>query len=238
NELPTSKYQAKKIMCLLGLEVQRIDACPKDCIWYRKGYKDLHKCPVCKVSRYKDTTLTEFNKDVTKNGPAAKVLWYLPIIPRLKQLYSNLKNTKLLRWHAEDRKHDGNIRHVADASQRKNIDNHYTKFGAEIRNIRFGLSSDGINPFRNMSSHHSTWPGPKQPGNDIDVYLDLLIDDMIDLWIKGVEVYDAYKKEQFKLLAIIFCTISDDLAYGNLSDMERKWRRRVLFVKKTPTRGG
>ncbi|GJR27662.1 hypothetical protein Tco_1103894 [Tanacetum coccineum] len=151
NELPTSTYQAKKLMCPLGLEVQRIDACPKDCILYRKGYKDLHKCPVCKVSRYKDTTLTEFDEDVTKNGPAAKVLWYLPIIPRLKQLYSNPKNAKLLRWHAEDRKHDGKMRHVADASQWKNIDNHYTKFGDEIRNIRFGLSSDGINPFGNMS---------------------------------------------------------------------------------------
>ena len=84
NELPTSTYKAKKLMCPLGLEVTRIDACPRDCILYRKGYKDLHKCPVCKVSRYKDTNLTEFDDDVTKNGPAAKVLWYLPIKPRLK----------------------------------------------------------------------------------------------------------------------------------------------------------
>nr|GEU34576.1 hypothetical protein [Tanacetum cinerariifolium] len=58
--------------------------------------------------------------------------------------------------------------------------------------------------------------GPKQPGNDIVVYLELLIDDMIDLLDKGVEVYDAYKKEQFKLFTMIFCTISDFLVYGNL----------------------
>nr|GEW46342.1 hypothetical protein [Tanacetum cinerariifolium] len=37
---------------------------------------------------------------------------------------------------------------------------------------------------------------PKQPGNDIDVYLRPLIDDMIDLWETGVEIYDAYKKER------------------------------------------
>ncbi|GJZ99266.1 hypothetical protein Tco_0671817 [Tanacetum coccineum] len=241
NELPTSTYQAKKLMCLFGLEVKRINACLKDIILYRKGYKDLHKCHVCKVSRYKDTTLTEFDEDVTKNGPAAKVLWYFPIIPRLKQLYSNPKNEKLLRWHVEDRKHDKKMRHVADASQWKNIDNHYIKFGADIRNIRFGLSSDGINAFGNMSSRHNTWPvllciynlppwlymkrkyimmslliqGPKQPGNDIDMYLEPLINDMIDLWDKGVEVYDAYKKERFKLFAMIFCTISDFPAYGN-----------------------
>nr|GEZ84189.1 hypothetical protein [Tanacetum cinerariifolium] len=36
----------------------------------------------------------------------------------------------------------------------------------------------------------------KKPGNDIDVYLRPLIDDMIDLWETGVEIYDAYKKER------------------------------------------
>ena len=36
NELPTSTYKAKKLMCPLGLEVTRIDACPRDCILYRK----------------------------------------------------------------------------------------------------------------------------------------------------------------------------------------------------------
>ncbi|GKD95114.1 hypothetical protein Tco_1374951, partial [Tanacetum coccineum] len=48
NELPVSTYQAKKLTCPMGLEVQRIHACPNDCILYRKAYKDLHECPVCK----------------------------------------------------------------------------------------------------------------------------------------------------------------------------------------------
>nr|GEX03291.1 hypothetical protein [Tanacetum cinerariifolium] len=59
--------------------------------------------------------------------------------------------------------------------------------------------------------------GPKQLGNYIYVYLEPLIDDMIDLWDKGVEVYDEYKKQQFKLFTMIFCIISDFLAYANLS---------------------
>ena len=37
--------------------------------------------------------------------------------------------------------------------------------------------------------------GPKQPGNDIDVYLTPLIEDLKFLWENGVEVYDGYKKE-------------------------------------------
>ncbi|GKB91293.1 ulp1 protease family, C-terminal catalytic domain-containing protein [Tanacetum coccineum] len=50
------------------------------------------------------------------------------------------------------------MRHIADSLQWRNIDNEFKEFGNEVRNIRFGLSSDGINPFGNMSSRHSTWP--------------------------------------------------------------------------------
>nr|GEU92309.1 hypothetical protein [Tanacetum cinerariifolium] len=128
------------------------------------------------------------------------------------------------------------------------MDNEFKEFGDEIRNINFGLSSDGINPFANMSSRHSTWPvllciynlppwlcmkqkyimlslliqGPKQPGNDIDIYLKPLIKDMQDLWSKGVKVYDAYKKETFQTRAMIFCTISDSPTYGNLSRYKKE----------------
>ena len=35
NKLPDSKYEAKKVVCPLGLEVQKIHACPNDCILYR-----------------------------------------------------------------------------------------------------------------------------------------------------------------------------------------------------------
>nr|GEW96695.1 hypothetical protein [Tanacetum cinerariifolium] len=63
---------------------------------------------------------------------------------------------------------------------------------------------------------------PKQPGNDIDVYLASLIDEIKTLWGDGVDVYDACKKETFKLRAMIFCTISDFPAYGNLSGYSTK----------------
>ncbi len=37
--------------------------------------------------------------------------------------------------------------------------------------------------------------GPKQPGNDIVVYLVLLINDLKILWSTGVEAYDEYMYE-------------------------------------------
>jgi Transposase family tnp2 len=50
---------------------------------------------------------------------------------------------------------------------------------------------------------------PKQPGNDIDVYLAPLLEDLNKLWKYGVRIFDAYLKEYFILRAVIFCTIND-----------------------------
>jgi len=59
--------------------------------------------------------------------------------------------------------------------------------------------------------------GPRQPGNDIDVYLSPLIEYLRLLWGEGVEVFDAYEKVNFSLRALLLWTINDFLTYGNLS---------------------
>jgi len=64
-------------------------------------------------------------------------------------------------------------------------------------------------------------PGPKAPGNDIDVYLQPLIDELIELW-GGVEAYDASTKRKFTLKAALLWTINDFSALGNLSRMSTK----------------
>ena len=45
NELPESTYEAKKAVCPLGLEVQKIHACPNGCILYCGDYEYLNACP-------------------------------------------------------------------------------------------------------------------------------------------------------------------------------------------------
>ena len=57
--------------------------------------------------------------------------------------------------------------------------------------------------------------GPKQPGNDIDVYLRPLIDELLILWNKGVRVWDEYKQEHFDLRELLFITINDWTALSN-----------------------
>ena len=50
NKLPNNTYDAKLIICPLGLDVERIHACKNDCILYRGEYVDLEECPICGTS--------------------------------------------------------------------------------------------------------------------------------------------------------------------------------------------
>ena len=100
NELPTSTYEAKKLLCPLGLDVQKINACPNDCIMYRGEYENMDKCPVCTALRYKirkdDPGDVEGDNEPPMKRVPAKVMWYAPIIPRLKRLFRNKEHAKLL----------------------------------------------------------------------------------------------------------------------------------------------
>jgi hypothetical protein len=86
-------------------------------------------------------------------------MWYLPVIDHLKRVFSNPRDAELVRWHSEKcRKNNEEIRHPADGTQWKNFDLQYKPFGSESRNIRFALSTDGMNPFGENKIVNSTWP--------------------------------------------------------------------------------
>ena len=51
-------------------------------------------------------------------------------------------------------------------------------------------------------------PGEKDPGNDIDVYLQPLIKELRKLW-KGEETYDASAKQHFLIRATLMWVIND-----------------------------
>nr|XP_021861027.1 uncharacterized protein LOC110800050 [Spinacia oleracea] len=174
NDIPTSTYYARKLMCPLGLEVDKIDACPNDCMLYRKEHEHLDECPTCGASRYKRK-----GANSAKRGPPAKSLWYLPIIPRFEHS---------VQW--------------------RNIDKKYPEFGKEVRNLRLTLCADGVNPYGTLSSQHSTWPV-------------LLAIYNLPSWL-CVSMFDAHTNSSFTLRAMVFCTINDFPAYGNLSGYKTK----------------
>jgi hypothetical protein len=253
NQIAESVYEVNKIICPLGIEVEKIDACKNSCVSFRGDYADLDKCPKCGCDRYKrkkdggdDKNADDENepgeirgkKKKANRGALVRVAWYFCIIPRLRKWFATRKEAQLLRWHDEGRKElnykkDGNFRHPVDAAQWGNINNHFPWFD-DTRSIRFVISTDGVNPFVNQSSTHSTWPvvlslynlppwlckkkkymmltilvsGPKQPGDRIDVYLRPLVDDLKILLKPGVpEVWDEFKSQEFTMQAMLFTTI-------------------------------
>ena len=150
-----------------------------------------------------------------------------------------------MRWHKERGNADDEVlRHPANGNQWKVLDLAFPEFAADARNLRLGMSTDGINPFGNQSSNHSTWPvfvwmynlppwlcmkkkyihmvmliqGPKQPGNDIDVYLKIFREEIQILWSKeGVNTWDASTNAYFPMRALMFTTVQDYLSYVYVS---------------------
>ena len=146
-------------------------------------------------------------------------------------------------WHDEERIKDGKLWHSADSLAWEQVDKMWSKIGDDPRNFRLGLSADGINPHSSLSSKYSCWPvilaiynlppwlcmkrkftmltllisGPNQPGNDIDVYLQPLIDDL-QILLERIQCYNACKKETFTLRGVLLWTVNDFPAYDNFSD--------------------
>ena len=57
-------------------------------------------------------------------------------------------------------------------------------------------------------------PGPKQPGKDINIYLQLLKDELDTLWAEeGVNTWDAFEENYFPMRAALICTVHDFLGY-------------------------
>ncbi|KAD6795867.1 hypothetical protein E3N88_06763 [Mikania micrantha] len=229
-KLPSSFTEARKIVRDLGLDYKKIPACPNDCMLYWKEDEHIEVYRICNTSKWKQMKDDEQKKHDTKH----------------------------MTWHDKGRPKDGNLRHPADGQSWKEFDSLYPHFAKETRNVRLGLSSDGFNPFGTMSIAHSTWPvvlvnynlppwmslkseyfmlsllipGPKSPGNNIDIHLQPLIEELKELWINGLETYDKSNDETFEMCAALMWTISDFPAYSMLSgwktkflDAQHPWRR-------------
>ena len=80
--------------------------------------------------------------------------------------------------------------------------------------------------------------GPRHLGNNIDVHLTPLIEDLRKYWVDEVDVYDGNVQQTFRLRAMIFSTINDFPAYGNLSEYSVKghhacpiWEKNMSYIQ-------
>jgi hypothetical protein len=205
--IPATYEEAKRLIRALGLGYNSIHVCPNNCVLFRKELAEKDVCPVCGASRWKDN-------DGRMKIPE-KVLRHFPLIPRLKRIFSSKKMSEEAQWHKLKRKPvENELSHPADGEAWKDFDRNYGWFAKDARNIRLGLATDGFNPFGKMSSSYSMWPvflipynfppwecveqsnfimgllipGRECPGKDIDVFLEPLIEELLELW-KGVTTY-------------------------------------------------
>jgi hypothetical protein len=138
---------------------------------------------------------------------------------------------------------DAMLHHPADGIQWWNFDRKRKDFAAEVRNIRFRLSTDEMNAFGETGHSHNIWPvtlcihnlpsslcmkhkfimmpllisRPVQVSNDIDVYLQPLIGDLLVLWEKeGARMWDEFQQQHFNLRAMLLETIQDVPALGSI----------------------
>jgi hypothetical protein len=72
--------------------------------------------------------------------------------------------------------------------------------------------------------------GPKQADNDIDVFLESLMEDMQSLWKYGVTMWNEYNKQHFNLKAIIFYMINDNPSRLSLTWQAKGKTRYVVCV--------
>jgi hypothetical protein len=244
--------------------VEKIHACPNHCIFFRGDtFKSQDKCPRCGASRYKNNDLyngeeastgnkrkkggkkvvqdsqcpeddTPFGNDEKQRRIPALVMWYLPVVNRLRRMFPSPKEVVLMTWWDDEcTVGDDEIAHPGDGTQWQRFDDKHKEFSADPRNIQFGLSTDGMNPFNERTSDHNTWPviltmyniltwlcqkrkylltiliqGLKQVGIDIDMFLEPLMQEIERLWRHREPMYDAFRKD-FICRAMIFITTND-----------------------------
>jgi hypothetical protein len=252
SELPISYDGTKNYLRELGLGFENIHVCKNNCVLFRKDNADLNECPVCNESRWQDGT-------GTKRVPH-KVLRHFPLVPRLQRIFAAKQTSEETQWHKKVRKPVDNVMsHPADGEAWKDFDKKFSEFADDPRNLRLSLATDGFNPFGNMSTQYSMWPvlvtplnlppwecvnptncfmsllipGPTSPGKDFDLFLEPLIEELLDLW-KGVKTYDACTGDTFDLRAAVLWCVHDFPALSTLSGRTTKGYYACTHCDKDP----
>ncbi|KAI3448745.1 hypothetical protein Pfo_005410 [Paulownia fortunei] len=199
NTIPSSHYEAKKMLRELGLGYESIHAGKNDYILFWGEHKGKDTCP-----------------HVNKKKIPQKILRYFSLKPRLERLFLSKHTARDMRWHKEKRVEiDGVLRHPTDAEAWKEFEKLHEIFTDDPRNVRLGLKTNGFNPIE-------TCQMVTAPRKEIDVYLHPLINELKELWSKGIEIYDATIERIFQLHVVVIWTIHNFPAYGTMSGWSTK----------------
>jgi hypothetical protein len=156
-----------------------------------------------------------------------KQLRYIPIMPRLKQLFLFEEIMKQMRWHHEGKRESEDLdimSHPSNSEAWQTLDHFDPEFARDSRSVRLGLSTDDFQPHSTDSHSYSCWPvfvmpynlppdkclkkgfiflalvipGPKEPKKQMNIFLQPLFKELKNLW-SGVDAYDSHLKCRFNL---------------------------------------
>ncbi|KAL0403923.1 UNVERIFIED_CONTAM: hypothetical protein Sradi_2033100 [Sesamum radiatum] len=144
------------------------------------------------------------------------------------RLYASLATAEHMTWYASHVAEESSICYPSDAGNWRYFDRTHPNFALEPRNVRLGLCIDGFAPYRQYGRTYSCWPviitlynlspgmcmnseymfrtmvilGQSNPKRLIEVYLEPLIDELLQLWHVGVQTHDHSTNQAFMMRAL------------------------------------
>ena len=211
NRVPKNYSKWKNKVRSLRLDLQTIDYCRSGCMLYFKEDLALENCKFRDLPRWKPNK----SGDNRFKPKSYVTMFYFPLTPRLQRLYASRNIAEQMRWHYNNRREDGVLRHPLDGEAWKHFDRKHSDFAYEPGNVRLGSCANRFSPFSQSKRPYSIWhvavtpynlppdmcmktpymfltcitPGPTNLNNKIDVCLQPLIDELRSLW-DGVQTYD------------------------------------------------
>jgi hypothetical protein len=139
------------------MEYEKIDVCKDNCIIFYKEYKNETKYLKCGKPRFIEVVNEDGEKVTIKT--THKQLRYMPLTPRMKQLFISKKTARHMRCHKEGvRENDQVMMHPSDSEAWKALDDFDPDFARDAQNVRIGLATDGFSPYNMSASSYSYWP--------------------------------------------------------------------------------
>lgn len=142
-----------RITFLSGVKPVIYDCCKNSCVCFTGPFETLDKCPYCAETRHKPS------------GAPWNVFSYIPLIPRLLNLFLNEDTANAMDYRKQYQHRPGTTADVFDGEHyRSLLHTRVTiegealphRFFSQPTDIAMGLSTDGFGPFKRRKQ--SCWP--------------------------------------------------------------------------------
>ncbi|XP_050207362.1 uncharacterized protein LOC126656787 [Mercurialis annua] len=207
--MPKNFAEIKKMVRGLGLPVEVIDCCFRNCMIFWGSDAELTRCKICDHELWKRPPKGNSVKRRV-NVPYRK-MFYFPITPRLQRLYDSKATAKHMTWHAEHKIlglcNDGFQPFGA-------FGQNYSSWPVILTPYNLPLGMCMKDEFMFLTVIVS---GPQNPKHQMDIFLQPLIAELNQLWEFGVQTFDVQRRQNFQMKAALMWTINDFSVYSMLS---------------------